>query len=199
MTTVPQILSSFLGSQEGCSVSKVICVPLLGGLPRLTLSCDQLHRLWLSQKKFCFPPAKCYESAASPPFIHPQQNWSYVWPRYNASGTHRSPSIFSYLHESSLFPGQARCICSSSRCRSSQAAASVSRHSPAAPSSLPSYRAPTLAVRLAPPPQPPKAASQRQGLESGDPSSSLSVWLSISVQGNDFYPSHCFLFPAWFL
>lgn len=117
IATVTQRLSSFLSSQWGCSVSKGTCVALLAGLPRLTLSCDQLHPLRLSQKKICFPPAKCYESAASPletPFIHPQQNWSDTWPRCIASGTQRSPSIFPYLRASSLYPGQANCICSSS-------------------------------------------------------------------------------------
>lgn len=73
------------------------------------------------------------------------------------------------------------------------------QHTLAAPSSLPCCRAPTLAVHLVPlspvfPKQPPS-----QGLELRHPSSSLSAWLSVSVRGNVFYPSHCFLFPAWLL
>lgn len=70
---------------------------------------------------------RCYESAASPletPLFIP--NKTEVTREQGIMPRHRSPSIFPYLHESSLFPGQASCICSSWGWRSSQPAPSVS-------------------------------------------------------------------------
>lgn len=199
ITTVPQTLSSFLGSQLGRSESQGTCSSPGGAAKAHTklwpttptsalsekglLSTSQM--LWICK----FPPETFYSSPT-------KLKWQ--WPRYKASGTHRSPSIFPYPHASSPFTGQASCICSSSGAGSWQPAPSVSSwHTPATPPFLQGF----LAHSLACPPLPslPKAASQSQELELGDPPSSLSAWLSISVQGNDFYPSHCFLFPAWFL
>lgn len=199
ITTVPQTLSSFLGSQLGRSESQGTCSSPGGAAKAHTklwpttptsalsekglLSTSQM--LWICK----FPPETFYSSPT-------KLKWQ--WPRYKASGTHRSPSTFPYPHASSPFTGQASCICSSSGAGSWQPAPSVSSwHTPATPPFLQGF----LAHSLACPPLPslPKAASQSQELELGDPPSSLSAWLSISVQGNDFYPSHCFLFPAWFL
>lgn len=119
MAAGPQTLPSPLESQQGCSVSRGAQVPpLLGGLPRLMLSCDQLQLLQFSQKKVCFPPVNCYESAASPArnlfysslLIIEVTHGQAITP----SATHTSPSIFPYLHESSLFPAQESSVCSSS-------------------------------------------------------------------------------------
>lgn len=71
------------------------------------------------------------------------------------------------------------------------------QHTPAAPSSLPHYGAPTLTIQLAHLPNLPKTASQT-GTELMDPSSSLSASLSVSVWRMVFMQAIVFSFLPGF-
>lgn len=138
------------------------------------------------------------------PFLFiPTNNRSDTWPSYNPlSHTYFSQYIPLPTWIISVpSPGKFCLLILGGRRSSWQPAPSPAshRHNPAAPSSLPCCKAPTLAVQLAClSPVFPKEPL-RQGLELRHPSSSLSSWLSISIRGNGFYPRHCFLFPAWLL